>query len=169
LIVTYLSTRETAWRCLFYTLTHRWQSILILIAPAVVLPTLYYLQDLQQGRRPWLGHFVVLPMVYFAVYPVVMWLHIRHRFPKSGPPSIFTSSFHDEGFQDVGPGSNRFVPWARITSIREHRGDIHIWYGFSGACYIPANAFPEPGVARQFCDSGVALWNEQRYPRSHLS
>jgi hypothetical protein len=162
LIVTYLSTRDSAWRCLFYTLTHRWQSILIAVAPAVVIPTLYYLKDVESGADRRYQHFIAIPPIYFCIYAVVLWLNVRSRFPKAGPPRIFTSSFHDEGFQDVGPGSNRFVPWSSIKSVRLHRGDIHVWYGFSGACYIPANAFPDGTAARTFCESALTLWHERR-------
>jgi hypothetical protein len=87
---------------------------------------------------------------------VVLALTILKRLPTAETIRTCTSGLTPEGVSDITPERRRLVPWRKITEIREHKGDIHVWFGLSGI-FIPREAFKDLDEARRFASLAVEL------------
>jgi hypothetical protein len=87
---------------------------------------------------------------------VVLALTILKRLPTAETIRTCTSGLTPEGVSDITPERRRLVRWRKITEIREHKGDIHVWFGLSGI-FIPREAFKDLDEARRFASLAVDL------------
>jgi hypothetical protein len=86
----------------------------------------------------------------------VLALTILKRLPTAETIRTCTSGLTPEGVSDITPERRRLVRWRKITEIREHKGDIHVWFGLSGI-FIPREAFKDLDEARRFASLAVEL------------
>ena len=98
---------------------------------------------------------------------VVLALALLKRLPTANTIRTCTSGLTPEGVSDITPEKRRLVPWRKITEIREHHGDIHVWFGLSGI-FIPRDAFKDQDEARRFASLAVDLWRTKgaRWPEA---
>jgi hypothetical protein len=161
LSVTYHSTRATHWRCNLYPMLHKKRFALVSAACVLLISTQLPIPDLASsvyanGVMRLIAATVVLGLSHFAFLAVA----ILTRVPPGKPSRSCTSGLMPEGVFDFTPEKRRVVPWRKITAIRDHDGDIHVWFGFNGI-YIPREAFKDLEEAHRFAGLAVELWHSQ--------
>jgi hypothetical protein len=91
-----------------------------------------------------------------AIFCISVWSQISPDVVR-----ICTSSLTAEGFRDVTPEKVHTVDWGRVSAVREHDGDIHLWWGFDKGCFIPRTAFSDGEEATRFHQAAVILWRSR--------
>lgn len=159
--ITYRSTRAATWRCNLYAVFHNKRVALVLGASIILLSVRLPLPALSSNAFANFTFGLIAAAAAVALlHLVVLTLAVLKRFPTAKTIRTCTSGLAAEGVSDITPEKRRLVPWRKITEIREHNGDIHVWFGFSGI-FIPRDAFKDLNEAQRFVDLAVELWRSK--------
>ena len=166
--ITYRSTRAANWRCNLYPLFHNRRIALVTGACVLLLSVRLPLPTLSSNAYVnGVFRLIAAAAAVGLLNLVVLALAILKRLPSAKTIRTCTSGLAPEGVSDITPERRRLVPWRRITEMREHNGDIHVWFGLSGI-FIPRDAFKDPDEARRFASLAVELWRNKgsRWPEA---
>jgi hypothetical protein len=157
LSVTYSSTRAATWRCNVYTMSHN-KRFAFVTGVCILFFSLCLPFPAMSSSAVVNGVFRLLAGTAAVVLlnSVALALTILKRLPAANANRTCTSALTSEGVSDITPERRRLMPWRKITEIREHNGDIHVWVGVGGI-FIPREAFKDLDEAQRFAGLAVEL------------
>ena len=158
--ITYSATAASAWRGELYNMTHRWKTILSLVAA----PLIWSFLSLSPGHLPLfdaLGRVSLIFLGWFAVMGLIFRLLMRKRYPRPDSVRVCTTTLTAMGYEDVTPDKVYSVPWREVTDIREIDGDIFLWRGSAQGNIVNREAFQDRRQAQAFYAAAVALWKSK--------
>lgn len=159
--ITYRSTRAANWRCNLYAVFHNKRFALLTGACTLLLSFTLPLPALSSNGLVDVALRLIVAVTGFGLLQLaVLTLAILKRLPTATTIRTCTSSLTPEGVRDVTPEKPRLFPWRRITEIREHNGDVHVWSGVTGI-FIPRDAFKDLDEARRFSQLAAELWHSK--------
>lgn len=165
--IPYRTTRNALWRTNVYVLLHSppahalafflfplLGSLFLVpglissgVAGRSVLPMLLLMAGLFAG---WVGFFFALLL-----------LQIQQRLPRPDTVRMSTARLTPDGFYDVMPEKTAFCAWNSVRAIREHEGDIYVWWGFGTSNVVPREGFADQAEARRFYEAALTLWKSK--------
>ena len=155
--ITYSATAASAWRGELYNMTHRWKTILSLVAA----PSIWSFLSLSPGHFTLfdaLGRVSLIFLGWFALIGLIFRLLMRKRYPRPDSVRVCTTTLTAMGYEDVTPDKVYTVPWREVTDIREIDGDIHLYRGATQGNIVNREAFQDRRQAQEFYAAAVALW-----------
>ena len=157
----YQTTADNSWRCTLDELFHQNVTALVLFAFSLPLALAAVSVISKYSQRVAILSFPLLCALGFAFWIAMFIAGTRHqlgeRFPSPDAVRKCTAILTAPGFHDVTPDRVHFFPWSKVTSIREHRGDVFVRGGLSGGCFIPREAFADRAAALRFCQAARTL------------